>query len=99
MDISALDKNEVFRVLYNRARPQGNGFLKYRPGSMSSEEARMFMERAMLEQGPKPYFDYYLGRVMKIRIEDVLDTRLYNRDNGPGAAEDAILDYMTAPKI
>jgi hypothetical protein len=36
---------------------------------------------------------------MKIRIEDVLDTRLYDRDNGPGAAEDALLDYMTAPKI
>ena len=37
------------------------------------------------------YFDYLQGRVMKVRIQgDELDPRLYDRDNGEGAAEQAI---------
>lgn len=44
------------------------------------------------------YFDYLKGRVMKIDIApDEIDTRLYNRDNGRDAAEDAILDELTRP--
>ena len=37
------------------------------------------------------YFDYLYGRVLKVWIKgDELDSRLYNRDNGEGAAERAI---------
>jgi hypothetical protein len=40
------------------------------------------------------YFDYLRGRVMKVDISgDDLDTALYNRDNGAGAAERA-LDHL-----
>lgn len=99
MDVTTLDKAEVFRALYNRARPQGLGFMGHVPGSMTSEEARMLMEEAKLEEGPEPYFDYCLGRIMKIRIKDVLDVRLYDRDNGPGAAERAILEHFANPDL
>ncbi len=33
VDISELDKVEVLRVLYERAKPLGMGFRQYRPGS------------------------------------------------------------------
>lgn len=37
------------------------------------------------------YFDYLNGRVLKINLSgDELDTYLYNRDNGPDAAENAL---------
>jgi hypothetical protein len=37
------------------------------------------------------YFDYLQGRVMKVSLEgDELDARLYDRDNGEGAAAEAI---------
>jgi len=43
----------------------------------------------------KTYFDYLKGRVMKVTIpgvddEQVLDPRLYDRDNGANAAKNAI---------
>jgi len=44
------------------------------------------------------YFDYLRGRVMKIDLsKDYLDTSSYDRDNGQGAAEYAILDELTRP--
>lgn len=53
---------------------------------MTTEEAK-----TILDESSDKYFDYLKGRVMKIRIEgDEIDTRLYNRDNGVGAAEAAI---------
>ena len=94
MNVQELDKAEVFRALYNGAQVFGNGFLKATEGDMTAEEAKAIMEKA----GPKPYFDYFRGRVMKIRIENYLETALYNRDNGPGAAEWAILDHFTKPE-
>lgn len=39
------------------------------------------------------YFDYLQGRVMKVDLAgDELDPRLYDRDNGEGAARRAIYD-------
>ena len=85
MDISNLDKSQVLAALYNRARSQGMGLIHYTPADMTHEEAR-----ALLDSG-QTYFDYHKGRVMKVSLaEGELDTHLYNRDNGVGAAEDAI---------
>lgn len=37
------------------------------------------------------YFDYLNGKVLKVDLStDELDTFLYNRDNGPDAAEKAL---------
>ena len=52
---------------------------------MSLEEANELLP------GGERYFDYLKGRVMKIKIGGKqLDERLYDRDNGPGAAAAAL---------
>lgn len=95
MDRTNITDAEVFMVLYNRARTGGRAVLAYNPAPMSLEEAK----KVVCAKGPVSYVDYFMGRVMKIDIaENPLNTLLYNRDNGPGAAEEALMDYMTAPK-
>ena len=85
MDISKLSKAKVLAALFNAAKPQGMGFLHFRPEHVMDEN-----EAAGLLTLTKD-FDYLEGRVMKINLEpDVLNTRLYNRDNGENAAENAI---------
>lgn len=85
MDISKLNKAEVLRSLYNNAKLQGMGLLFATMEDMTIEQAEK-----MLEKSNDKYFDYIQGRVLKVRIKDELDTRLYNRDNGDGAAEGVI---------
>lgn len=84
MDISTLNKADVLAALYNAAQAQGFGLLQNDPIPMEREEAEQLLQRST-------YFDYVKGRVMKIDLsKDELDTRLYNRDNGPDAAETVI---------
>jgi len=83
MKIEGLNKAEVLAALYNNAKVQGMGFLQADNKQMTTEEAK-----TILDESNDKYFDYLKGRVMKIRIAgDEIDTRLYNRDNGDGAAE------------
>ena len=87
IDIQDLDRIEVFMALYNRARPQGMGFIHYENKPMCRVEAEHLMRSG---QG---YFDYVNGRVMKIALS--LDTtsispRMYDRDNGAGAVQEVI---------
>ena len=82
VDISKKDKAAVLAVLYNYARPLNLGYYMFNPSPMSIEEAR-----EILASG-RTYFDYHKGRVMKISLEgDIVDTRLYDIDNGEGAGE------------
>lgn len=86
MKIEGLNKAEVLAALYNNAKVQGMGFLQADNKQMTTEEAK-----TILDESDDKYFDYLKGRVMKIRIAgDEIDTRLYNRDNGDGAAERVI---------
>ena len=87
MDIAGLDKAEVLAALYNGSRQQGMGFLQTRGAEgMTVEQAR-----DEIANNERMYFDYLHGRVMKISLRgDELDTGLYNRDNGQGAAEAVI---------
>ena len=82
-----LNKAEVIAALYNHARPQGLGFLQYEPGDMTIQEAEEIVLR-----GRPFYFDYLKGRVMKVNLDsdNEFDERLYDRDNGEGAAQRAI---------
>ena len=92
MDISNLDKATVLAALYNHARHQGMGLLHFDPEPMTVEQAREILAAG------QTYFDYVKGRVMKVDLsKDFLDTRLYDRDNGLGAAENAILDELPKP--
>jgi hypothetical protein len=63
------------------------GFLHFDPKYMTTQEAQTILDQC----GSNLYFDYFKGRVMKIDLsKNEVDTRLYNRDNGQGAAEEAI---------
>ena len=84
IDISKKNKAKVLAALYNSAKPQGLGFLQYDPTDMTEQEA----EELLQEPG---YFDYLKGRVIKVDLSgDEFDPYLYDRDNGPGAAERAL---------
>lgn len=86
---AGIDKGELLAALYNASMAQGMGFLHYRSEAMTAEEARALLADAT-------YFDYLKGRVMKVRLEgDELNPRLYDRDNGPGAAA-YVIDHLRA---
>lgn len=91
ISIKGLAKADVLAALYNASRPQGMGFLSFEARPMTREEAQ-----ALLDAGPPHpkggvFFDYVKGRILKVLIGgDSLDPWLYDRDNGPGAAAQAI---------
>ncbi len=86
ISLQGLDRTEVLAALYNASRPQGMGFLRYDETPMTKEQAQ-----ELLDATPNGYFDYLRGRVMKVDLSgDDFSPRLYDHDNGPGAAEEAI---------
>ena len=90
MNIEGLNKAKVLAALYNNAKPLGLGSLQYSHGDMDEKEAEEILNRSS-----DKYFDYLGGRVMKIRLDkDDVSTHLYNRDNGPNAAEEAIANMV-----
>jgi hypothetical protein len=94
MNIAGLSKPAVLAALFNASRQQGMGFMDRRGAQpMTEAEATKVIEARGL------YFDYLYGRVMKTGIDgDEIETRLYDRDNGQGAAERAIKPLRaTAP--
>lgn len=109
INISGVDKAELLAALYNASKQQGMGFCHKRgAGGMSVEEAQkeiddrvrywvdkkdITVQQALDEFGCA--FDYLHGRVMKVDIGgDELDPRLYDRDNGQGAAFAAIAHLL-----
>lgn len=96
VNIAGLDKAELFAALYNHAVPLGMGRLQYDPTPLTKEAAEKLMGLGDdatrmfpgISRGPSLYFDYVKGRPLKINLEgDELETSLYNRDQGDGAAE------------
>ena len=88
MDISGLDKAAVLAALYNASRPVGLGILSHDPAPMTIGEARALI-------GEDSYIDYLKGRPLKVDLgSNDLDTWLYNRDNGEGAAERALSSLL-----
>ena len=80
---------EALARLFNRSKPLGLGAIQPWHEPMTLTEANLLLET-------RPGFvDYHRGRVMKIRISELtvgVDgwERLYERDNGPGSATDAL---------
>jgi hypothetical protein len=92
ISIAGLDKAAVLAALYNRARPQGMGFLHYDPNPMSVEDAQTILNA---REGVL-YFDYLMGRVMKVDLSsDTFDPWGFDRDNGSGAAQ-SVIDALRA---
>lgn len=84
INLNGANKAAVLAALYNASQPMGMGWLNATAAPMTQDEA----EKLLKEQ---TYFDYLRGRVMKVDLSgDSLEERLYDRDNGHGAAYDAI---------
>jgi len=89
IDCKGFSREEILIALYNRARPQGMGFLHYTPDPMSLEQAEKLISKTL-------YFDYIQGRVLKVDLSKngEFDEFLYDRDNGHGAAQYAIDELL-----
>ena len=86
IDITGLNKKDVFEVLYRGSHQQGYGFLHR--DNLSREELD-----EIYDDSDGKYFDYVSGRIMKVDLSgDEFDERLYDRDNGSGAAYDALYE-------
>ena len=90
IDLTGRSKAEVLAKLYNASTPaRGLGLLQATKGDMTVAEAQALLD------GGETYFDYLKGRVMKVDLSgDSFDPRLYDRDNGQGAAA-AALAHLT----
>lgn len=95
MNIQGQDKARVLLALFNRGR--------IAPMAIRTGEAERKLTyedaKALIEQKEgRLYFDYLYGRCIKTDLgPDFLDLRLFDRDNGEGAGERAILDELTRP--
>ncbi len=85
INITGCDKAEVLAALYHASKQQGMGFLHARgASSMSRDEAEQELKHSQ-------HFDYLHGRIMKISLnKDTFCPRLYDRNNGEGAARRAL---------
>ena len=92
IDTRGIPKARVLAALYNRAKTQGMGILHDVPEQMTEEAAGDLLSSMTGEDHRPYYFDYLKGRVMKVSLaeDDGFDPRLYDRDNGEGAAEAVI---------
>lgn len=85
-----LDRYEVLCALYNKSKPLGLGMLFFTPGQLSLVEAHEHLDGY-------DYADYVKGRVIKTKLPqdaESFDPRLYDRDNGEGAALEALKKYV-----
>lgn len=85
-----LDRYEVLCALYNNSHPLGLGMLHFVPGDLTIAEAHTILDDS------RGYADYVNGRVIKAKLPhgcESFSPRLYDRDNGEGAALRALKDY------
>ncbi len=95
VDTTSIDRAELLAALYDRAQPQGLGFMHFDPEPMTRDEAQRWIAQGIDNSSgqaePECYFDYLRGRVMKIDVlPDLLNPRLYDRDNGAGAVAEVV---------
>ena len=86
IDISDLTPAAALAALYNASRPLGLGRLHFNPAPMDEAEAAEVLS-------VDPYVDYLKGCVIKTKFAPdakQIESRLYDRDNGDGAAQRAI---------
>lgn len=87
INIKGLDKAELLVELYNHSHQQGLGMLQPAK-NLTVEDAKKLLEQTTS-------FDYLYGKVMKINLsnDEQFEERLYDRDNGQGAAQ-KVVDEM-----
>lgn len=87
VNIRGLDVADVLVALWEHSQEQGFSFLGTYSKNFTREQAQEELER---NHG---YCDYVNGRVIKCDLfpgATEFDSRLYDRDNGDGAAERAV---------
>ena len=96
INISGIDKAKVLAALFNASKQQGMGFFDTSGATpMSLDDAAKHID-AVTDSDGEIYFDYLRGRVMKVELSgDELNPRLYDRDNGQGAAARALAGLVT----
>lgn len=102
VNIKGMDKAEVLLALWQASQMQGMSFLGFlASGELTLEQAQWeVQERKHIGFDGKDsiYFDYLNGKVMKVDLgQDEFDSRLYDRDNGEGAAQRAIDKLRNSP--
>ncbi len=91
IDISTFDKADVLAALFNYSKTQGLGILHFDARNMSRETVAEYLKQ-------QTYFDYLQGRIMKVDLGgNSFDPRLYDRDNGKGAALRALESLRGTP--
>mgnify|MGYP003406981958 CR=1 FL=1 len=84
INISGKNKAKVLAALYNASHPQGLGILHLNPVDMDQKQAAELLK-------DRAYFDYLMGRVMRVDLSgDSFDEWGYDRGNGIGAAQRAV---------
>lgn len=85
ISIKGMNKAEVLKALYDHSHVHGLGFLSAAPeGAVTVEHCEELLKKT-------EFFDYLYGRVLKVWLKgDEFDERLYDRDNGKGAAQRAV---------
>lgn len=81
----------VLAALYNNAVMGGGmAMLHYKPEEMTVEEAKEIVVRCTEGEYSSFYFDYLMGRPLKMDLEPGKELRflLYDRDNGEGRGEE-----------
>lgn len=92
INIAGLDKAVVLATLYNAAKQQGLGRLE----AAGTFQMTSITAQAHFDQG-QTEFNYLHGRVLKLEFDsDELDVRLYDRDNGQGAAQRALTHLLNS---
>lgn len=84
LNLSKVKKSQVLAALYNNSCPQGMGIFVAINEPMTESEAEAILADA---DTCKFGLDYVHGRPIKVDLRpDVLDTWLYDRDNGGDGA-------------
>jgi hypothetical protein len=91
IDIRGINKAAILVALYNASKAQGFGVLDpNHRNTMSLAEAEEELQRTRFMP------DYVRGRVIKTDLDgDQLDPRLFDRDNGDGAALRALQPLLS----
>lgn len=97
INIAGIDKSALLQALHAKSKALGMSRM-HDKGNLTLQQCQEILSRCPVIDGKVfMYFDYLAGRVMKVNIsEETLDPYLYDRDNGPGAAQ-RVVDSLRQP--
>ena len=90
VDCTGLDIYDVILALWRGSKPAT--FFAIANVAPPPAPSKDDIDKALTIYGTRKYIDYLNGRVFKINFDDfpLIDVRLYDRDNGAGAAASVV---------